>query len=224
MTGVLVLTAIDLEARGLARRLGLPPVTGSGWPHFRAGALEIIGVGLRASELEGRVGAARRPSLVLSAGACGALSPALAVGDLVIPDVVLTPAGARHPVASRADLTRAGALLSVTDVVETPAAKARLWLATGALAVDMESAVILAWAEARGLPAAVVRAVADTADRAVPADLASVVDEAGRLRTLRAVGVAARRPGALTEAMALRSGTNAALQAVAAALGRLARG
>jgi hypothetical protein len=94
---------------------------------------------------------------------------------------------------------------------------------TGALAVDMESAAILAWAEGRGWPGAVVRAVSDTADRAVPADLASVVDEEGRVRTLRAVSVAARRPRALTEAMALRSGTNAALCAVAAALGRLAR-
>jgi hypothetical protein len=34
---VLVVTAVDLEARGLARHLGLARVTGCDWPHYRGG-------------------------------------------------------------------------------------------------------------------------------------------------------------------------------------------
>src|SRR5439155_1588818 len=83
--------------------------------------------------------------------------PELRPGDLVVPDVVLGPAGERFATVEVAGLPRAGALAGVTDVVETPAAKARLWVETRALACDMESAVILAWARARGIPAAVIR-------------------------------------------------------------------
>src|SRR5437763_1792357 len=125
------------------------------------------------TELEGRAARLTPPALVVSAGVCGALSPELRPGDLVVPDVVLGPAGERFATVEVAGLPRAGALAGVTDVVETPAAKARLWVQTRALACDMESAVILAWARARGIPAAVIRGVSDPADRGVPADLAA---------------------------------------------------
>ena len=54
-------------------------------------------------------------------------------------------------------------------------------------------------------------------------DLAAVVEPDGRVRTARAVRVVLSRPRAISEAMTLRSGTNAALKAVAAALGKVAR-
>ena len=120
-------------------------------------------------------------------------------------------------------LRRAGTLVTVNGIVATAELKARLWVETGALACDMESAPILSWAAARGLPAAVVRAVSDTASRGVSPDLAAVVEPDGRVRTARAVRVALSRPRAIAEAMTLRSGTNAALKAVAAALAQIAR-
>lgn len=223
MTRILVLAAVELEANGLARRLGLPRVGTTRWPHFRAGALEVACVGLRAARLAERAARCAPPTLVVSAGICGALSPDLAEGQLVIPDVVLSVSGGRFPTAHVPGVERRGALLSVDDVLEDAAAKARLWLETSALAVDMESATILRWAGAAGVPAAVVRAVSDPAGRAVPRDLASVVEADGRVKTMRAIGVALRRPGALTEAIALHRGTGAALAAVAAVLARIAR-
>jgi hypothetical protein len=87
----------------------------------------------------------------------------------------------------------------------------------------MESAVIVDWAHARGLGAAVVRGVSDTAEHGVPADLAASVGEDGRVRTISAVRAALGRRGALRDALALRRGTNAALAAVAGALARVAR-
>lgn len=223
MTRVLVLVAVDLEARGLARHLGLTRLGDPPWPHFAGGALEVVSVGLRAAHLAARVRADAQPGLVVSAGACGGLDPALGAGALVVPEAVATADGQRWTTGPLPGLSRRGTLLSVPDVVESAAAKTRLWLETGALAVDMESAPILAWAAARGVPGAVVRAVADTAERGVPADLARAVGEDGRLKPMSAVGAVLARPGAVAEAMALRHGTAAALKSVAHALAALAR-
>jgi adenosylhomocysteine nucleosidase len=160
---------------------------------------------------------------VVSAGVCGALAPTLAPGDLVVPAAVVGPDGRRRETAALPALPAAGVLLTVTEVVGTPAAKARLWMETGALACDMESAAVLDWAHARGVPGTVVRGVADAADRALPADLAGLVDAGGRVRAMAAVRVALARPRAIAEAMTLRTGVDAALRSVAAALAKIAR-
>ena len=223
MTRVAVLTAVELEATSLARLLGLPRVSGDGWPHFGAGVLELLCVGPRAGHLESRAARMTPPALVISAGVCGALSPDLAEGDLVVPEAVLGPTGARYATVAVPGLARAGTLATVTEVVTTRAAKARLWLETAALACDMESAAILEWARAHDVAAAVIRGVSDTADRGVPPDLAAVVEPDGRVRTARAVRAALARPRAIADALTLRTGTNAALKAVAKALGAVAR-
>jgi adenosylhomocysteine nucleosidase len=222
VTRLLVLTAVDFEARGLARHLGLTPV-GRAWSHFSGGALEIVAVGVGAGYLATRVDASAAPSLVVSAGVCGALAPELAVGALVVPESVLGADGRARATAVAGGLRRHGTLLSADRVLEDAAAKSRRWLETGALAVDMESAAILDWASARGLPGLVVRGVSDPAGRGVPADLARVVQDDGRVRPMQAVSAMLARPRALADAVALRAGTAAALKTVAAALGTLSR-
>ena len=223
MNRVLVLAAIDLEVRALARDLRLAPVPGTPWPHFRGGALEVACVGLRASCLPERAGAFREPSVVVSAGTCGALSPALAEGMLVVPETVLASDGERLATDRLVGLTRAGRLLTHDEVAETAEAKARLWLETGALAIDMESATIVRWARTRGARVAVVRGVSDTAQHGVPADLAALVAPDGRVSTSRAARTILARPSALGQALALRRGTTIALRAVASALATAAR-
>jgi len=157
VTRVVVLTAVDVEAGGLARHLGLARVDGADHPRFRAGALELVCVGPGARYLDARVGGLPAPALVVSAGVCGALAPHLRAGALIVPEAVVDAGGARLATAEVPGLPRSGTLLGVTAVVATPDAKTRLWLATGALACDMESAAILAWAATRGVPAAVIR-------------------------------------------------------------------
>ena len=223
MTRVLVLAAIEVEARALARHLGLSPVARASGPHFIGGALELATIGLRGARLAAREAAWRPADLVVSAGACGALAPQLTVGALVVPSVVLDPAGGRWSTATLPRLRAEGTLLTVADVIETPADKARLWMETGAVAADMESAAVMAWARARNVPAAVVRAVSDDAEHGVPAALASAVAEDGRVRPLRAVTAALTRPSGLGTLLDLRAGTAAALKAVAAALATLVR-
>jgi adenosylhomocysteine nucleosidase len=221
MTRLLVLTGVELEARLLARHLGLVPA--SGGSRFAGGVLEIVSVGIAASQLASRLQTTVSPTLVISAGVCGALAPGLGVGALVIPETVLGPGGQRHATAAVAGARRSGTLVTTDRVLEDAAAKSRLWLETGALAVDMESSVILAWAAARGVPGLVVRAVCDPAGRGVPADLARAVGDDGRVRPVRAVATMLARPRVLADAVALRAGTAVALKTVAAALGSVAR-
>jgi adenosylhomocysteine nucleosidase len=223
VTRVLVLTAVDVEARGLARHLGLAPVPGAAAPHFAGGAIELATVGLGGARLDERAAGWRAADLVVSAGACGGLAPSLAVGALVVPAVVVDGTGERWPAATLPRLPGAGALLTVREVVESAAQKARLWMETGALAVDMESAAIMAWARARGVPAAAVRAVSDDAGRGIPAALAAAVGEDGRVRRLRAVTAALTRQASVNTLLELRAGTEAALRSVAGALATLAR-
>ena len=223
MRALLILTAVDLEARTLARHLGLPAVSGAAWPHFKSGPVELACVGLRASVLAARAARFFLPALVVSAGACGALEPELTEGALIVPEAVVTEDGQRMATARLTGVDARGTLVSVTRVITSGADKARVWLETGAIACDMESATIAGWARTRGLAAAVVRGVSDTADHGVPADLAAAVGEDGRVRSVAAVRAALTRRGALRDALALRRGTNAALASVAAALARIAR-
>jgi len=223
VTGLLVLTALEAEARVLARHLGLTGVSRARFPHFRGGAVDLIAVGVGATCLAYRAIDVRPAALVVSAGVCGALSPTLRSGDLIVPETVVDARGARWTTADAPGLDRRGTLLALDEIAATPAAKARLWLESGAVAADMESAAILAWAGERGLDAVVVRGVSDTASESVPPDLASVVTADGRTRPLRAMQAALARPSALADALALRRGVQAALAAVAPALGAAAR-
>jgi len=221
VSSILVLTAVEVETRGLARHLGLAAVPTSAWPHYRGGVLDVACVGPRAACLAERVSSCR-PDLVVSAGACGALAPDLALGALVVPEAVVGPGGGRWPTAP-SPLAASGTLLTAADVVATPEDKARLWIETGALAVDTESSVILEWARARGVAAAVVRAVSDTAASGVPRDLAALVEPGGRVRHAGALRAMLSRPAAIADAIALGRGTAAALKTVAGAMARLAR-
>jgi adenosylhomocysteine nucleosidase len=223
VTSLLVLTALELEAHTLARALGLDAVTGTGVPHFRGGSVEVASVGVRASELLARAPCWRPPALVVSAGVCGALSPELREGELVVPEIVISSDGERWPVDRVAGLTAAGTLYCAPAVVESPSDKARLWLETGARAVDMESAPILAWARGQAVPALVVRAVSDTSTEVVPAEFAAAVGSDGTLSATRAVRAVLARPATLSRALALRRGTAAALATVARALASLSR-
>lgn len=230
MTDVLVLTAVEVEARGLARELELPRVSGFPFPVYeRPGGrvrLRVAPVGLRAALLPDRwttLAADLISPLVISAGSCGALIPELSVGDLVIPESVLDPGGQRWNVTpgvygavvrAAADAWT-GLLLTSLEVVATPEAKAFCRHSTGASAVDMESAAIVAWASRQGCPSLVVRAVSDGAGQRVPAELASLVTPEGKVRTGRAVALALTHPRTISHALALRQGTALALKRIA---------
>jgi adenosylhomocysteine nucleosidase len=112
---------------------------------------------------------------VVSFGLCGALDPALKVGDLVVGEAV-----ADADVLYDADLDWADRIMAALPGAargrfaraETPVAsvegKAALQRATGAAAVDLESFTVARLARWFGTPFAVVRAVSDAATTALP--------------------------------------------------------
>jgi hopanoid-associated phosphorylase len=141
-----------------------------------AGAPVLIGGGngtTLAASLE--VELARGVAGVVSFGLCGALDPALKVGDLVIGEAV-TDADALYDAdlawADRLAAALPDATVGRFAMAERPvgdvAEKASLRRATGAAAVDLESFRMAKLARWFGVPFAVVRAVSDAADRALP--------------------------------------------------------
>jgi adenosylhomocysteine nucleosidase len=221
----LILTAVELEAQVLARALELPALPSLSAHAFGGRAIRVAPVGLRAGLLATRwprLVAELDDPLIISAGVCGGLDPALAQGDLILPESVIGPTGELlnvTPSHHRAALALApwastGRLFTAREVMATPEAKATLFARTGAVAVDMESSLIVSMAAAGGFPSLVVRAVSDAATESLPPALIRLVTPEGRLRVASAAALLAR-PTILPRALALRRATRQALANVA---------
>src|SRR5439155_1488585 len=111
-----------------------------------------------------------------------------------------------------------GALATVAEVAATPGTKAKLREATGAVAVDMESALILRAAAEAGCPGLVLRGVSDDAEDSLSPELAALVTAEGRVRKARAAATVLRQPAIVPKALKLQRATQRALATVADAL------
>jgi hypothetical protein len=149
-------------------------------------AIVIVGAGNAeklAADLEAAI--AGGCDHVLSFGTCGALNPALKVGDLVVAGLMVDPPSpgifcdAAWSKRLR-DLTGARPVVGTVSVatVATAADKAALYAATKADVVDMES-LIAARSKARGIPFAMLRAVSDAANQDIPAAALAAMDKMG---------------------------------------------
>lgn len=194
---LLILTALDFEARPIARELGLRFVTRTlavgETPQSAGVRLRIVGP--RARHLP-TAPLAERPRLVLMAGLAGGLSPDLRRGDLVVDaagDPTVRPPGRR------------GGIATVTDLATTPNGKAGLAKTTGALVVDMENAVARDWAARHGLAFVGLRAVSDTADEPLDPATLRVIDEHGFFRPTRLAAEILRRPACVASFWRLRT-------------------
>jgi hopanoid-associated phosphorylase len=129
-------------------------------------------VAVGAAALPGALAGARG---LVSFGICGALDPALAIGDLVVADGV---ADGRERLAADPGWTaalrsalpgsRPGLVSGGGTIVGSVADKAALRRDSGAVIVDMESHVVAQAAREVGVPFVVVRAVSDSAAHALP--------------------------------------------------------
>jgi DeoD family purine-nucleoside phosphorylase len=136
-------------------------------------------------------------------GTCGALDPALALGDLVIAEAALTAdgtsraLGAGERVAADATLVaalqaangssaRAGLVVSTDLFYDRRADVAGAWQREGALAIEMEAATLLRVGELRGIAVGCMLAVSDVfgADgersRIAPDELLAAAERIGR--------------------------------------------
>jgi adenosylhomocysteine nucleosidase len=146
---ILAACGLQREARLIAKA-GLVPVIGGG-------DAERLG-----AALEQRCGEA---SAILSIGLSGALAADLDIGDVVID---AHTAGLNAWLRAALPHARTGGIVGQDSPAATSDDKHSLHLATGALAVDMESHVAARVAMHRGLPFAAIRVVSDDARRTLP--------------------------------------------------------
>jgi adenosylhomocysteine nucleosidase len=196
-----------------------------------AGRLAICG---DASTLRGRLAGLEglHFALVISWGVCGGLNPRLRPGDLILGSGVVSADGSfatDEAVASSLAqrLIDAGAQVSVERVAGAAApvlsagAKAELRRATGAAAVDMESQMVARFALERRTPFAILRAVADPADRDLPPLVSRAVNADGRINVAAVIGGLIRSPGQFGGLVAAARDSRAAFRALSRCRGLL---
>lgn len=152
--------------------------------------------------------------VLLSFGIAGALVESLRPGTLLLPKAV---AALGHDTLPTQD-TRAqmlvhalGASLPVTReplvsarmIIKSASQKAALAAASGAVAVDMESYAVGRVAKEAGADFAVLRAVADPAERAIPAAALAGMTPQGHVRPARVLSKLMREPAAMGDIMRL---------------------
>jgi len=188
----------------------------------RAGDREVwlvkTGMGVQRTERAARalVRCSRFDALV-STGCAGALAPTLQPGDLVIATTVVDRATGRRydtDAAVRSSWQTVAARVAVHAVLEPELCSAEVLTsvadkraaasASGAAAVDMESAAIGACAADAGIGFGLVRAILDTAKDDVEASFAFVDAATGGVKPLALAAHLARHPGALSQLLSLQ--------------------
>lgn len=200
MTAVGVVAALASEARALGPSMprgGDPPLSelallGEG------SLLALSGIGRAAAAEAAQALVDAGVSALMSFGMAGGLDPQLEPGNVVIPCELLSSDGARYAASQawREQVAAAirplcavteGNLLTSSHAIETPADKAAAFRATGAAAVDMESAAVAQIAAKHNLPFIAVRAIVDTAADTLPRAVVAA-SRAGSVRIARLIG------------------------------------
>ena len=182
----------------------------------------VVGLRAEARLVDGHVfiggghseGAARAAARAIDAGAtglvsfglAGGLSPDLPAGAMAVTRAVLW--GGRRFTADRALSVNLGGssvdlALACETVVARAGEKARLWHATGAAVVDLESGPVAEAAERACIPFATLRAVCDPAWRDLPPAALAALDGAGLIGIGRVIGSMLRQPRQVGSLLAL---------------------
>jgi adenosylhomocysteine nucleosidase len=169
-----------------------------------------------------------QPKVVLSAGFSGALQDNSQVGDIVLGTEIADQAANCWPATWPGELPAGewrppihrGRLLSVARLIGDPKEKRALAAKHGAVAVDMETAVIARLCSKHDVPFGCVRAISDHLDTPLTPDLAELIWE-GRVAPLRLLAALVRSPGLAGQLWRLAKDTRHAAEQLGIALGEL---
>lgn len=220
---VVVLAAMATELRPLVRALGLRPRQ-IGGVECRAGqrsdrrrlVAAVVGVGPEAAgRATERLLAAATPERVVLAGVSGGIDPAMRIGTLLSPDVVVAQStGEEHRPTRPVPGGRGGTLMTCETLAAGDAARAEL-ASRGVAAVDMETAAVAAVCERRGVPWGVLRAISDRPDdHLVDESVFDLVRADGSTDGRAVARLLARRPWEVRRLARVARDTRAALAAL----------
>jgi adenosylhomocysteine nucleosidase len=140
---------------------------GAGWTRARAAVM--VAAPIRA---------------VYSLGYCGALDPALQIGDIFIATEVRSPEVVFPALPPTGPAAQTGPLASIAHIAQTAREKHQL-RQTGALAVEMEAAAVADASKVLGVAFHCVRVVSDLAGEDFANNLNSFLMENGKMNTPR---------------------------------------
>jgi adenosylhomocysteine nucleosidase len=217
-----VLTAYAEELAGIRRAMG------------KAGGVVMAATGdgpKRAASGAARFLERHHPAALVGAGIAAALSPGLAVGDVVASRRVRFAVGDTATPDTRlleralAAGAKAATLVTVDRPIVSAAARAALAATAGAgddaLACDMESAAWAREAAARGIPYLAVRAISDAAGEELPALLAESIGPDGSISRAGVVRRALLRPSSWGTLLRMRRRLRECSDAFGAFLARM---
>lgn len=214
MTHIGILTALQPEAASLVRKPEVNTlitmsdrvtlfVCGMGAPRARQGAERLLANGAQA---------------LISLGMAGALANHVRTGDVIIPAHVVGEGNRQHEtdpawrvaattaISSRGISVHGGSLFHSEHIVRRTTEKQALHRATGALAVDMESAAMLEVAAGNNIPSLVLRVIIDPADMIIPDFIIAHSDDYGRPRPGGLMLSLLKSPGQLPHLLRLARG------------------
>ncbi len=169
-----------------------------------------------------------RPKAVLSAGFAAGLQAGGRVGDVILATEVVDAEGTAWPATWPGELTdgewrpplHRGRVATATGLLTKPEDKQALGRRHGALAADMESAVLARACRRHGIPFGCVRAISDDAATPLSPRLAGLLT-GGRVAPTRVLAAVAGSPRLLGELWRLARATRRAGEQLGMALGEL---
>ncbi len=158
---------------------------------------------------------------LISFGLAGGLDPSMPPGAVLVPEAVLVD-GTRRPTDPALSHWLGGTtphcLFGAGAVVADAAEKRRVWQATGAAAVDLESGAVAR----SGLPFTALRVVCDPAQRSLPSAVLAALNPRGAIRLWSVLAALAAHPGQLAALLHLASDAARARRALDDRVSRIA--
>jgi adenosylhomocysteine nucleosidase len=168
------------------------------------------------------------PRAVICAGYSGALKPEFKVGDVILATSVVDMEGTSWEATWPGELPggewrpplHRGAVLTAPRLIDNPVEKQSLGQKHGALAVDMETALVARACRQKGIPFGCVRAISDEMATALSPELVSLVSSS-RVSPVSVLSALLRSPGIVGPLWGLARATRLASRQLAKALGEL---
>jgi adenosylhomocysteine nucleosidase len=160
-----MLAPMDIELQPIVRLAGLER-DGSVW-RGAVGAVEVVAILTNIGMANGTLAATRilehRVDHVFVVGIAGAVDPALSIGDMIFPEVVVDRASGRASKPAPVGSASLRGILSCGDDLIVEATTLGALAGDGVIALDMETAAVAAVCDGAQVPWTAFRAISDHA-------------------------------------------------------------